>query len=126
MTLHSPLDHYERRIQHRHEIAGCILWEPQLLRTQLRRRSLEQATIVDVSMNGALVRARANTAITRGARISIGLQSHRGLVAVRSIEATEDESLSDYGVQFLWLDPAIQAFFDDALSSETTLDFEWR
>ena len=126
MTLHSPLDHYERRIQYRHEIAGCIIWEPQVLRTQLRRRALEQATIVDVSMNGALVRARANTAITRGARVSIGLQSHRGLVAVRSIEPTEDELLSDYGVQFLWLDPAIQAFFDEAASSAGPLDFAWR
>ena len=126
MTLHSPLGHHERRIRHPHDIDGCITWEPQLPRTHWRRRWSEHATVIDVSMNGALIRATANSAITRDARISIGRQSHRGLVAVRSIELAPDATMSDYGVQFLWLDPAIQAFFDESVSTQSPLDFAWR
>ena len=104
-----------------------IIWEPQLPHTQFRRTSSEQATIVAVSMtNSVLVRPRTNSAITRGARISIGLANNRGLVAVRSVEPASDATMSEYGVQFLWLDPRMQAFFDEAVSTEAPLDFEWR
>ncbi|MEO8693307.1 MAG: hypothetical protein ABI658_07300 [Acidimicrobiales bacterium] len=97
-----------------------------MARTQLLRRSLEQATVIRVSANGALVRARANPDITRSTRVAIGRGADRGLVAVRRIEPTSDDALSYYGVQFLWLDPKIQAVFDNAVSTDTELHFEWR
>ena len=123
MTLQSPLRHDKR---HEWPIFGPILWEPHLARTHVRRRALEQATIMAVSANGALIRARTNSEITSGTRVSIGRDADRGLVAVRRIEATANPEVSDYGVQFLWLDPPIQAFFDDAASTGSQFHFEWR
>lgn len=124
MTLQSPLRRSDCATGQPHP--DVILWEPHLARTQFRRRSLEQATIVQVSANGALVRARANGEITIGTRISIGRGADRGLVAVRRIESSSDATMSHFGVQFLWLDPPVQAFFDGAVSTETQFDFEWR
>jgi hypothetical protein len=124
MTLQSPHRRFERPAEPEQSIA--ITWEPQLPRAQFRRRASEQATIVQVSPNGALVRARTNTDITRSTRISIGHGADRGLVAVRRIEATSDATVSHYGVQFLWLDPTIQALLDRAVSTDTQFHFEWR
>ncbi|HUP75253.1 MAG TPA: hypothetical protein VM282_19570 [Acidimicrobiales bacterium] len=124
MTLQSPLRRSECANEQLH--LDVILWEPHLARTQFRRRSLEQATIVQVSANGALVRARVNGEITSGTRVSIGRGADRGLVAVRRIESTSDATMSHYCVQFLWLDPPIQAFFDAAASGDTQFHFEWR
>ena len=124
MTLQSPLRHDERPDQWQR--LGDILWEPHLARTHIRRRALEQATIMAVSANGALIRARTNMEITSGTRVSIGRDADRGLVAVRRIEATADPAMSDYGVQFLWLDPPIQTFFDGAVSTDSQFHFEWR
>jgi hypothetical protein len=124
MTLQSPPREYECDGEHAQSIV--ITWEPQVSRTQFRRRSLEQATIIEVSANGALVRARSNMEITSGTRISIGRGADRGLVAVRRIEPTSDPSMSHYGVQYLWLDPPIQATLDEAVSTDTQYHFEWR
>jgi hypothetical protein len=124
MTLQSPLRRPVCAIEQLH--LGVMLWEPHLARTHFRRRSLEQATIVQVSANGALVRARTNGEITIGTRVSIGRGADRGLVAVRRIEATSDAAMAHYGVQFLWLDPPVQAFFDSAASADTQFHFEWR
>ncbi|MEO5842922.1 MAG: hypothetical protein ABIQ73_11600 [Acidimicrobiales bacterium] len=121
MTLHSPLRRYDRPPEDR---SIAITWEPHLPRTHLRLRALEQATVIQVSANGALIRAHTNPDINRSMRVSIGRGSDRGLVAVRRIEQTSDDSISHYGVQFLWLDPKIQAVFDDAVSSE--FHYEWQ
>ena len=124
MTLQSPLRRHQRPSEDEQSIV--ITWEPQLPRTHFRRRALEQATIVQVSPNGALVRARTNMDITHSTRVAIGRGADRGLVAVRRIEATSDDSMSYYGVQFLWLDPTIQALLDRAVSTDTQFHFEWR
>jgi hypothetical protein len=124
MALHSPPRLHERPTQR--PPLDVITWEPHLTRAQLRRRSFEQATIVQVSPNGALVRARTNPEITSGSRVSIGRGADRGLVAVRRIEPISDTAMAHYGVQFLWLDPAIQAFFDDEASTDSQFHFEWR
>ena len=124
MSLQSPPRGYERDGEHAQSIV--ITWEPHVSRTQFRRRSLEQATIIEVSANGALVQARTNMDITSGTRIAIGRGADRGLVAVRRIEPTSDPSMSHYGVQYLWLDPPIQATLDEAVSTDTQYHFEWR
>jgi len=124
MTLQLPLRRDECPATDDPAIA--ISWEPHLLRTQVLRRALEQATVVQVSANGALIRARANPEITRSTRVAIGRGADRGLVAVRRIEQTSDENVAYYGVQFLWLDPKMQAVFDNAVSTDTELHFEWR
>ena len=124
MTLQAPLRRDDPPSAEAKAIV--ITWEPQLPRTHFRRRALEQATVVQVSPNGALVRARTNLDITRSTRVSIGRGADRGLVAVRRIEATSDAAVSYYGVQFLWLDPTIQALLDNAVSTDTQFHFEWR
>ena len=124
MTLQSPLRRHDRPTGHEQPIV--ITWEPQLPRTHFRRRTLEQATILQVSPNGALVRARTNVDITRSTRVSIGRGADRGLVAVRRIEGTSDAAMSHYGVQVLWLDPTIQALLDRAVSTDSQFHFEWR
>lgn len=124
MTLYSPL----RRNEHPTELGESIVitWEPQFARTHFRRRTLEHANVLRVSANGALVRAQTNSEIGLGTRIAIGRGTDRGLVAVRRIDSIADDSMSDYGVQFLWLDPTMQTLFDDAVSTDTDLHFEWR
>ncbi|HUP75266.1 MAG TPA: hypothetical protein VM282_19635 [Acidimicrobiales bacterium] len=93
-------------------------------RRLFRRGSWEQATIIEVSATGALVKARANRAIRRGARISIALGPDRGLVTVRRIDTAANPPMSYYGVQFVWLDPDLKKRFDDAAS--TASSHEWR
>ena len=102
-----------------------IIWEPQSPRRLFRRASWEQATIIEVAVNGALVRAHANGGIKLGSRISIGLGQARGLVEVRRIEACTNTKLS-YGVQFIWLDSELQARFDDAASTDRPIDLTWQ
>jgi hypothetical protein len=108
---------------HRSSVIDSITWEPQLPRTHLRRAPWEQATILVVSMNGAVVRARTNSAIARGTRVSVGHGSTRGLVAVRRVVPASVPEMSEYAVQFLWLDPKLQTYFDDAVSTYA-VDFE--
>ena len=123
MTLQSLQHRYEMRTGHRSSIVDSITWEPQLPRTTFRRSSWEQAVIADVSWNGAIVQAHANPAIKPGSRVSIGLGNARGLVAVRRITDAAATGMAEYSVQFLWLDPQLQTFFDDAASTDTPIDF---
>lgn len=101
MTLERPHTHLR------------VVWEPQLPRNPFRRRPWEQATIVETSVSGALVQAHAHRAIRRGTRISIALGGDRGVVAVRRVDAAPNPAMSFYGVEFVWLDPDLQAQFDD-------------
>ena len=115
MTLERPHT-YDRRIGRRHDLIDHVIWEPQLPRKLFRRRPWEQATIVETSLSGALVQAHANRSIRRGTRISIALGADRGLVAVRRVDAAPNPVMSLYGVEFVWLDPVLQARFDDVIS----------
>ena len=126
MTIQSPHRPHESPTEPTRPELAVITWEPHLSHRQFRRRTLERATVTQVSMNGALVRARANTAIMPGTRISIGLGNDRGLVAVRRIEPSSHPAMSDYAVQFLWLDPRMQTQFDGAISTDAQFHFEWR
>lgn len=105
--------------------AASIMWEPQQVQPHFRRR-LQHATIMEVSANGALIRAGVNDDLMRGTRVSIGRGGLRGLVAIRSVEVVGDGSEADYGVQFLWLDPALQAFFDGAVTTDAPFELGWR
>jgi hypothetical protein len=134
MTLQSHR-RVDRLIDDRLASPETIRWEPQVAHPHFRRRPSERATIVEVSANGALVRARASADIMTGVRVAIGRGNERGLVAIRSVEAVSEGGGSDvvgdaneaeYGVQFLWLDPALQAFFDDAVTSDLPFELGWR
>ena len=114
MTLETPHTH-DRRIGRRHPNIDHIIWEPQLPRRLFRRRPWEQATIVETSVSGALVQAHTNRAIRRGTRISIAVGTDRGLVAVRRVDPAPNPLMSRYGVEFVWLDPALRARFDDVI-----------
>jgi len=114
MTLETPHTH-DRRIGRRHPNIDHIIWEPQLPRRLFRRRPWEQATIVETSVSGALVQAHTNRAIGRGTRISIAVGTDRGLVAVRRVDPAPNPLMSRYGVEFVWLDPALRARFDDVI-----------
>jgi hypothetical protein len=119
-----PRPAFDRRIDHRHNVIDRIVWEPALPRRLFRRNSWEQATIIEVSATGALVKARANRAIGQGTRISIALGPDCGLVAVRRINTAVNPAMSHYGVQFIWLDPGLKTRFDDAVP--TASSHEWR
>ena len=106
---------YDRRIGRRHDLIDHVIWEPQLPRLLFRRRPWEQATIVETSVSGALVRARADRAIRRSTRISIAFGAYRGLVVVRRVDPAPKPLMSYYGVEFVWLDPDLQARFDDII-----------
>src|SRR5688572_20507509 len=88
MTLqtHKPRIEY---VVGQESTSATIMWEPQLGHSQFRRR-VQQATILEVSANGALIRAGANDDVMWGIRVSIGRGDLRGLVAVRSIELVGD------------------------------------
>ena len=121
-------------LQHRHEARGghhssavdSVAWAPQIPSPHVRRSPWEQALIVEVSLNGAVVHARTNSNIVPGTRVSIGLGNTRGLVAVRRVTPSAEAGMSDYGVQFLWLDPKLQTFFDESCSTDVPVDFETR
>ena len=77
------------------------------------------------------VRARAGTDMHVGVRVGIGRGNQRGLVAIRSVELVEDDvdapsTEAEYGVQFLWLDPALQTFFDESVSTDQPFELGWR
>ena len=124
MTLQTHKPRIEYVVGPRESTAATIMWEPQLGQSQFRRR-VQRATILEVSANGALIRAGANEEITYGMRVSIGRGDQRGLVAVRSIELVGDGE-AEYGVQFLWLDPSLQTYFDGAVTTDAPFEFGWR
>ena len=128
MTLQSHR-RVDRLIDDRVASPETIRWEPQVSHPQFRRRPSERATIVEVSANGAVVRARAGVDIATGARVGIGRANERGLVAIRSVEMIESDGgdpEAEYGVQFLWLDPALQSFFDESVTSDLPYELGWR
>lgn len=122
----------ERLVDDRIVSPETIRWEPQVPHPHFRRRPSERAAIVEVSANGALVRARAGADIHVGVRVGIGRGNQRGLVAIRSIELVEEHDVDAdpteavYGVQFLWLDPALQTFFDESVTTDQPLELGWR
>ena len=126
MTLQTDRPRIECFLRDAESKPSTITWEPHLGQSHFRRRSLQQATIMEVSANGALIRAGANDDLVWGMRVSIGRGDLRGLVAIRSIEAVGDDGLADYGVQFLWLDPSLQTFFDGAVTTDAPFEFGWR
>jgi hypothetical protein len=76
----------ERLVDDRIVSPETIRWEPQVSHPHFRRRPSERAIIVEVSANGALVRARAGADIHVGVRVGIGRGNQRGLVAIRTVE----------------------------------------
>jgi hypothetical protein len=125
MTLQTHRPRFELLREGSASGSATIMWEPQLGQTQFRRR-VQQATIMEVSANGALIRAGINDDMAWGVRVSIGRGDLRGLVAVRDIELVDDGTEAEYAVQFLWLDPALQAFFDGAVTTDAPFEFGWR
>jgi hypothetical protein len=126
MSLHSVVRHGDDLIEDEHRGALAINWAPQHLSPHFRRRATERAMVMQVSANGALIRARASGELTNGTRISIGRGHHRGLVAIRSLELLGNGDEADYGVQFLWLDPELQVFFDGSVTTDVPFELGWR
>ena len=126
MTLQTHKPRLELLLEGSGSGPATIMWEPHLGQAHFRRRFVQRATIMEVSANGALIRAGANDDMTWGIRVSIGRGDQRGLVAVRDIELVGDGTEAEYAVQFLWLDPALQAFFDGAVTTDSPFEFGWR
>ena len=125
MTLQTQRPRFDLLHEGSGSSTATIMWEPHLGQTQFRRR-VQQATIMEVSANGALIRAGVNDDMTWGIRVSIGRGDQRGLVAVRDFEVVGDGTEAEYAVQFLWLDPALQTFFDGAVTTDAPFEFGWR
>jgi hypothetical protein len=89
--------HYERRGSERFPVDVAIRWRKA---TKWRRRA-QRATIVDVSMTGALIQAPADDAITIGSLMEITIGKVVGTVEIRRMEASAEPSAAYFGVRFV-------------------------
>jgi hypothetical protein len=100
-------------------------WFPVVPRKGFRRERPQSATILNLSLTGALVRARTDSRIVRGTRVEIGTPAGRGVAGVRRIRPI-DEQWSDYGIQFVSLDSGLQKFIEEACAADRPNELDWR
>ena len=103
--------HHERRISPRYPVTVGLRWRAQ---GKWVRRP-ERATIVDLSLRGARIRARTNDAIKVGSFVDIRVGRGRGIVEVRRIEGSHEPSIAYFGVQFVELDSRLRDLVVDRL-----------
>jgi hypothetical protein len=105
-----------------------LTWRPELPPKWFRRSTKPQrATIVDISVTGALIQAPANVEIQRGTIVNIAFGGeHRGVVRVRRIEPSPDANVAYYGVQFVSLDTALRQLIDDTVGAHRPAGADWR
>ena len=123
-----PGPRFERRIGRRHAVSLVHLtWRPRLAPKWFRRSTRSQrATVIDLSVTGARIRAPANAEIQRGTMVTIAFGPHRGLVQVRRIERARDPTVAYYGVRFVSLDTALRQLVDDAVGADRPTEADWR
>lgn len=117
---------HNRRIGNRFPVGQFTVgWAPPVTRRLLARRRLETASIVDLSVTGALLRAKSNPQIMRGTQVDIRTGAGTGTVGVRRIEPDNHEH-SLYGVSFIALDEPLRDLIYETLAADRPADLEWR
>lgn len=127
----SPLSgpRFERRIGGRYQVSLIHLtWRPELPPKWFRRSTKPQrATIVDLSVTGALIQAPANEEIHRGTMVNITFGgAHQGRVQVQRVKATPDPNVAYYGVRFVSLDATVRQLIDDTVGAHRPSAADWR
>ncbi|MEO8693290.1 MAG: PilZ domain-containing protein [Acidimicrobiales bacterium] len=106
----------ERRNSQRHSVTVGIRWRVQ---GQWARR-LQRATMVDLSLRGAGIRARHDDAFSIGTFVDIIVGRGRGVVEIRRIDRSTEPPFAYYAVQFFELDaPLMDLVLDLTRMAET-------
>lgn len=129
--LRLSLPRFERRIGTRYPSSlpyPYLTWQPEVPKPWFRPSSKrQQATMVDVSVTGARIKAPANRHIQRGTMVVIALAgAHSGLVRVQRVDPAPDPTQAYYGVQFVSLDDALQMLIDDIVGAHRPNERDWR
>lgn len=100
-----------RRLGARHAAPGLVLsWNTGGRRSPRRwHRPFEEADLIDLSVTGAQFLAPDNGRIVVGYKVSIVLDSALGEVRVKRIVPLSNGQLAMYGVEFIALEPALEA-----------------
>lgn len=108
---------FDRRIGHRHRVTlNGIAWRPRLPRNWFGRSPRwQRATITDLSLTGARLRAPANDGIQRGTEADVAFGRHHGVVQVRRVDPAHDPAVAYYGVRFVSLDPIVERLIHDTV-----------
>jgi hypothetical protein len=111
---------HDRRIGARVPLNGAQLsWTPVLKPIKrFRNRGLAgTATVFDLSLSGARVRAPYDPRIIIGTQIQITAGGAGGIAEVRRINAADSPDEALYGIHFVRLDAALLRLFNDTLAA---------
>ena len=115
---------HDRRVGPRVQINGAQLsWTPALEHKRFRRAdSALVATVLDLSLGGARVRAPYDPRIVVGTQIRVGAGGSSGLAEVRRIKADDNPNEAIYGIRFVRLDSSLFDLFNDTLAARRSQD----
>src|SRR5688500_153534 len=102
---------YERRSVPRSPVAITIRWR---LRGKWTRRP-QRATVINVTLAGAGIRARTDDSVSVGSFVDIYFGTGRGVASVRWVRASTEPAMSDYGIEFFEVDSRLKAVILDLI-----------
>ena len=109
---------HNRRAALRVPLFGVQLsWTPVLKQRRFRPKGPPGvATVLDLSLNGARVRAQYDSRISVGTQVLVAAHGGTGIAEVRRINSETDLHGAFYGIQFVFLDPPLFQLFNDTLA----------
>jgi hypothetical protein len=120
---------HNRRAGSRFPVGQFVVdWGPQVPKKRFSRRPAnETATVLELSVTGALMRAKSNLRIEHGSHVAIGTSVGRGVVAVQRIEPDDIDHWL-FGVSFVALDEPLRELIYDTVAGDRPDDLEsrWR
>ena len=117
----------ERRIGSRQPLGHDVSFQPSTIRKRRRKsQKARQATIVDFSLTGLLIRSAADDDIEVGTQAAIDADGLHAVVQVERIDKTDDPKTALYGVQFLSIDPQFRHLIQEAVASPGADPSDWR
>jgi len=84
------------------------------------------AQVIDLSMTGALVRAKRHRDLTAGSDVALQLEGVRGHVVIRHVRDTDDPAIALYGVEFVNPGSRLRSLVHERVAGSTPADLEWR
>lgn len=120
----------QRRIGERLGVQGLVVgWNTRDRRIpRWRHRPFVEADVIDVSVSGAQLLAPITSGIAVGTELTIAAGGALGRVRVRRIVPMSQQPLACYGIEFVELDPALEAMLFANLPTIGTPEAEvvWR
>lgn len=109
-----------RRMGERLAVHGVVLsWDTRGRRSpRWKRRRFDEADVIDVSVSGAQLLAPDNQRIAVGHRVTIVAGGAIGVVRVKRIAPVTHGPLAIFGVEFVTLEPALEALLFSQLDAE--------